>query len=228
VAMPAVCVRVPSELSYEIARARCRVPVTLSAQQSCMALDLSRQIFARVFLNFSDEPEFCDLMEMEDWANMMSSYSRCGMGMDEIERRERGEPTTSGSAGEAPAAEQGEDQDPALMHNMDIEPGVGPVPRFVFAYSRGTFMGIKIHAFVCTPRLLTKDMDTPGFAADVVCMTRVALGVMIGMKRASQTGGPDWMGRFYPPRGVGHHYMTDLIRALYTGLHSETLLRIYS
>jgi hypothetical protein len=252
VGMPAVCVRIPSELTYEIARARCRVPVTMQAQRSCLALDISRQIIARVFINFTDEPEFADLMGMDDWMDMMSAFAERGLTMRDVERAMTGKGSTeheaSGAAGGAASGTHGAASGQAevvvpgidaMMHNLDDDQGPPEnrkLPRFVFGYSRGIFIGARIHVFVASPRVVSYDVDLPNFAADALKMTRVALGVMIGMRRprdlAAEGGrGPDharWVQRFYPPAGTGHAFMLELIRSLYTSVHAESLLRVYA
>jgi hypothetical protein len=297
VGMPASCVCVPSELMYHISRTRCRVPVSMEAQRSCIALDLSRQISVRVFLNFTDEPELCDLSDMDDWGAMMQAYASRNLSMDDVAGAElpgdQGSPPSGGplplrgwaaprprspgdshdrpAKGAEEAAEvkdarvrneglraersspsvQGEVEEgieaaaDAMLHNLDNRGG-RKLPRFLFGYSRGLFLGLRIHAFVIVPRPMHSDVDVPGLVGDVVKMTRVALGAMVGMRKPQVFGmgskrnvsdgtqgapageGASWIRFFYEPRGSGHAFMMELIHALYAAIHGESLLRIYS
>jgi len=313
VGMPASCVCVPSELMYHISRTRCRVPVSMEAQRSCIALDLSRQISVRVFLNFTDEPELCDLSDMDDWGAMMQAYASRNLSMDDVSGAElpgdQGSPPSGGplrgpgepSAGMTPSGAPRSRRDPApegqgdfrqsrakgaeeaaevkdararvrneglraerrspsvqgeveegieaaadaMLHNLDNRGG-RKLPRFLFGYSRGLFLGLRIHAFVIVPRPMHSDVDVPGLVGDVVKMTRVALGAMVGMRKPQVFGmgskrdvshqtqgapageGASWIRFFYEPRGSGHAFMMELIHALYAAIHGESLLRIYS
>ena len=108
------------------------------------------------------------------------------------------------------------------------------VNRFVFAHCRGIFVGMRIHVFVMCPRVVAPDLDLAGFAQDMVHVTQVALGSMIGMQRPlcgmgqDNDAGKRWGDLFFPPRRAGEAMMLELIKAMYTTVHSDALLELYS
>jgi hypothetical protein len=121
-----------------------------------------------------------------------------------------------------------------LRRAMEPDRNGGMRNRFVFAHSRGQFVGLRVHAYVMCPRVMAPDLDLRAFAADMVHVTRIALGSMIGIQRPlSGMGQGDAAIRkvsdvFFPPRRCGQAFMMELIKALYTALHSDAILEVYA
>ena len=261
VAMPATMVTVPSEIRYHSARRHCRVPAAMPVQRSAVGLELSRQLQCRVYLSLSDEPEVSQLDGFEDWALIMEAYRSHSLTIHMSEAgaapgpaaedgwtpREGHESDGAGEAGPAtmyepapppPSLFKGEDPSEArevkLRRAMEPAESGGMRNRFVFAHSRGLFIGMRVHAFVMCPRVMAPDIDLRAFAADMVHVTRLALGAMIGIQRPlvgmgqEDAGSRKWGDLFFPPRRGGEAFMFDLIKAMYTAVHSDVVLELYS
>jgi hypothetical protein len=120
----------------------------------------------------------------------------------------------------------------------------GEDARFSLAYSRGLALGLRIHAFVLTPSVMCRGaaplFDAAGFAADMVVLTRLALGSMVGMNAPQQEDRRRFLtprlaeilaavgDQFFPtPTRSGHQFLLGLVSSLYMTVHSEMLLRVY-
>lgn len=223
IGMPATQVTVPSEIRYLSAHHRCRVPATVPVQRSAIALELSRQVKARVYLTFCDEPEPSQLEDFADWSAMMDAYREHGLTLPE-----------NAEKGESSAKESSYPATPSQQRAMENTADGQSVNRFVFAHCRGMFVGMRIHVFVMCPRVVAPDLDLAGFAQDMVHVTQVALGAMIGMQRPlcgmgqDNDAGKRWGDLFFPPRRAGEAMMLELIKALYTTVHSDALLELYA
>jgi hypothetical protein len=200
VGMPACCVRPPADCIYQVVLARCLMPTPILVQRQYIALEISRQLQVRLYVNFTDEPEPGELADFEEWQQIMEAYGKTGVTAEEAIRM------------------------------MPVSVDTPSAPRFVFAYSRGFFAGLRVHALVFCPRALVVDVDLPAAASDFVQMGRVALGAMISMRRPEigMGGSVSWTDLFYPPRQGGEALMIELVGALYTTLHSDLILRVYT